>query len=697
MKKLIGLMTILCTLVALAAVSLSVAAEPVMPADPTMPTNRITLDLSTLTTEVNTADYMVKGTGIWLYRRDVTYVLTGSTTKTLYFSNNPEAYASKTFSIVMSNATIGAVQQGNNKSWQVDWKLADGTTNTVGNMVLSDLHIFGTGTLNATMVAPVQDISSKLTITNATVKMTPATYVNWSGTVLLNGTANVSITGNDRVTPLQIGHGGKSTLTMANTAKLTVDHKTPDEASTSSVDGIDGFNGAEIKLMDNSRLDVTGKKCSGQYLGCGILLYWTDNTTGGAIGSFIMQDNATCNVTAYGDSGLCAADVSIHGGNLNVSNTLGSAVYGINQLSIRNATVVTNSNSKYYGLVAGTKDNVTIEKSWIVTNAMPRVSEDNLTESVIFGLNGDETQGTVYGNAVLPGSVTIPEGTTLEVPSGTTLTVPKDVTLTNNGDVEIDEDNAIVNNGTIVDNNCRKIWKEDDTQYWWYCRLCGHTSSKATIPTATFTGDGKTCWDADHAFQFTLPQGAALKSVQVSVGKNVTTLGIEDVTEEGTAWNVTVPHALYKEFTDLNLISVRVQFELDSGYQGKSDYEITLEHCGGTATCKDKATCEKCKQPYGELDANNHTNLKYFPAKEATATSEGNTAYWYCDGCGKYYSDKEGKNEIKQADTVIAKLTTSPATGDHSPVWLWFVLLLASGVALAGVIACGSKKKYSAR
>lgn len=695
LKKLISLMTILCTLVALALVSFSVAAEPVTPTDPTMPATQITLDLSTFTQEVTTTDYMVKGTGIWLYRRDVTYVLTGSTTKTLYFSNNPEADESKTFSIVMNNATIGAVQQGNYKSWSVNWKLADGTTNTVGDMVLNDLHIFGTGTLNATMVAPIQNISSKLTITNATVKMTPTTYVNWTGTILLNGTANVTITGDDRYTPLQIGNGGKSTLTMANTAKLTVNHKTPDGASTSTVDGIDGYNGAEIKLTDNSCLNVTGKKCSGQYPGYGILLYWTDST--GDIGSFIMQDNAACNVTAYGDGGLCAANVSILGGSLNVTNTLGSAVYGTNYLSIKNATVVTNSNSKYYGLIAGTKDDVTIEKSWIVTNAMPRVSEDNLTDSVVFGLKGDETQGTVYGNAVLPGSVEIPGNSTLEIPSGTTLTVPKDVTLTNNGVVKIDVDNAVINNGTIVDNNCQKIWKEDDTQYWWYCRLCGHTSTKAQIPTVTFIGDGKTCWNADHTFQFTLPEGATLKCVQACVGENVTTLGVEDVTELGTAWNVTVPHGLYKDFADLNSITMRVQFELNSGYKGKSNYEITLGHFGGTATCKDQATCEKCNQPYGELDANNHSNLKYFPAKAATATSEGNTAYWYCDGCGKYYSDKEGKNEIKQADTVIAKLTTSPATGDNSPLWLWLVLLLASGVALAGVIVCWSKKKYSVR
>lgn len=49
-----------------------------------------------------------------------------------------------------------------------------------------------------------------------------------------------------------------------------------------------------------------------------------------------------------------------------------------------------------------------------------------------------------------------------------------------------------------------------------------------------------------------------------------------------------------------------------------------------------------------------HTHsLVYVPAKEATTTEEGNIAYWYCSGCGKYFSDSAGKNEIKQEDIII--------------------------------------------
>lgn len=121
----------------------------------------------------------------------------------------------------------------------------------------------------------------------------------------------------------------------------------------------------------------------------------------------------------------------------------------------------------------------------------------------------------------------------------------------------------------------------------------------------------------------------------------------------------------------------------------------TKECSGGTATCKDKAICEVCGKAYGELDPKNHTNLQHIPAKAATKTAEGNIEYWYCGGCDKYYSDKDGINEIKKADTVTAKLPgdpKSPRTGNASDLALWISLLLVSG-GVTGVTAGLRKKK----
>ena len=124
--------------------------------------------------------------------------------------------------------------------------------------------------------------------------------------------------------------------------------------------------------------------------------------------------------------------------------------------------------------------------------------------------------------------------------------------------------------------------------------------------------------------------------------------------------------------------------------------KVITNHAGGKETCRDKAVCEVCGKAYGELDPNNHTDLKHFPAKAATEDSEGNIEYWYCSGCGKYYRGKDGTKEIKKADTVTAKLPKSPQTGDNSNPLMWVALLFISGGVVTGTTVISKKKKHSA-
>lgn len=124
---------------------------------------------------------------------------------------------------------------------------------------------------------------------------------------------------------------------------------------------------------------------------------------------------------------------------------------------------------------------------------------------------------------------------------------------------------------------------------------------------------------------------------------------------------------------------------------GNVSAQITVtvysSHVGGTATCKEKATCEHCGQKYGEVDSTNHTSLIHVPAKEATTEDEGNIEYWYCEGCGKYFGDEGCSNDITLDDTVIEKLPLPP-TGDNSHMALWFILLFIS----AAIIVMRRKK-----
>ena len=130
------------------------------------------------------------------------------------------------------------------------------------------------------------------------------------------------------------------------------------------------------------------------------------------------------------------------------------------------------------------------------------------------------------------------------------------------------------------------------------------------------------------------------------------------------------------------------------------------EHSGGKATCKDKAKCEFCGESYGELNVNNHSDLKHFSAVAATKTAEGNIEYWYCSGCKKYYKDAAATQEIKQADTVTAKRPSgtitpgadkSPQTGDNTNLLLWIALLFISGGAVTATTVYGRKKKRSVK
>ena len=109
-------------------------------------------------------------------------------------------------------------------------------------------------------------------------------------------------------------------------------------------------------------------------------------------------------------------------------------------------------------------------------------------------------------------------------------------------------------------------------------------------------------------------------------------------------------------------------------------------HTGGTATCRDKAVCQVCGETYGPLDTSRHTNLVHFPAKPATKSADGHVEYWFCDGCGKYFSDAAATKEIAQADVVLAKKPDdgqeTPPTGDSYSFALWLALLFVSGGAL---------------
>lgn len=200
--------------------------------------------------------------------------------------------------------------------------------------------------------------------------------------------------------------------------------------------------------------------------------------------------------------------------------------------------------------------------------------------------------------------------------------------------------------GDVLGHDFTTSWTHDDNMHWKQCSRCDkkddvspHTWDNGTVTTAP------TCTKAGER-TYTCTECGATK--------------IEPIPATGHSWK-----------SDWTSDATHHWYECDNkncdvtDNAGKKGY---AEHSGGKATCTQNAVCEICKESYGSLDPNNHTDLKHVDAKAATAAEEGNIAYWYCDGCKKYFSDKDGTKEIAKADIVTAKLPPKITAGDGAAV-----------------------------
>ncbi|MCD8218250.1 MAG: LPXTG cell wall anchor domain-containing protein [Clostridiales bacterium] len=140
------------------------------------------------------------------------------------------------------------------------------------------------------------------------------------------------------------------------------------------------------------------------------------------------------------------------------------------------------------------------------------------------------------------------------------------------------------------------------------------------------------------------------------------------------------------------------------------------------ATCTEDGNneywyCSECGKYYSDSSATTEISqsdtvvsttghsLTHVEAKAASSTENGNTEYWYCLECGKYYSDSSATTEIGQSDTVLSATgstestensetmatentsdnTTSPQTGDSTNLLFWIALMIIGGIGFLGV------------
>ena len=200
--------------------------------------------------------------------------------------------------------------------------------------------------------------------------------------------------------------------------------------------------------------------------------------------------------------------------------------------------------------------------------------------------------------------------------------------------------------GDALGHDFTTSWTHDDNEHWKQCSRCDakddvspHTWDSGTVTTAP------TCTKAGEETYSCTECGATKTEPIDATGHSWKSDWTSDATHH---W-----HECANESCDVTDNAEK------NGY---------AEHSGGKATCTQNAVCEFCKASYGSPDQNNHTDLKHIDAKAATAAEEGNIAYWYCDGCKKYFSDAAATKEITKAATVTAKLPPKITAGDGAAV-----------------------------
>lgn len=200
--------------------------------------------------------------------------------------------------------------------------------------------------------------------------------------------------------------------------------------------------------------------------------------------------------------------------------------------------------------------------------------------------------------------------------------------------------------GDVLGHDFTTSWTHDDNEHWKQCSRCDkkddvgpHTWDNGTITIAP------TCTKAGEETYICTKCGATK---------------IEPIPATGHSWKSDWTSDATHHWHECTNKNCDV-----TDNAGKKGY---AEHSGGKATCTQNAVCEICKAGYGNPDQNNHADLKHIDAKAATAAEEGNIAYWYCDGCKKYFSDAAATKEITKAATVTAKLPPKITAGDGAAV-----------------------------
>ena len=189
-----------------------------------------------------------------------------------------------------------------------------------------------------------------------------------------------------------------------------------------------GISGNNIQISGNAVVDSTSTVDSA---------FWV------LTGKMTITDNAQVTASGYYQGINAKGGVEITGGTVKAYSEADVAIYSWEDLIISNSIVeAVTGDPDYYSIDAW--DIIRIEYSWFSSNYGAFSIEFNNSVQIKDG------RMSIYGDAILPGDVTIPEDYVLVIRDGKSLTIPEGVTLTNYGTIQL-YGGRFINNGSYVD------------------------------------------------------------------------------------------------------------------------------------------------------------------------------------------------------------------------------------------------------
>ena len=502
-------------------------------------------------------------------------------------------------------------------------------------------------------------------------------YYDGQGTLKLH---NVTIQGADNTGSPPYGAGIYALCSQDQPVALTIEL-----IGTNTITGYYGiFLNAEIDASSygtNATLTITGENNGslgvsgsdhGIYVKSGTgnasinikNVAVTSSTNGNsAAGVYVMSSSTATNSPNI--------SLSVDGGSLTASGT-GSSDGIWFYVGSSQATGATTSLTVSENAIVDARNGGISASRILVTLPTPTPTGNN-SSGIVF----DGSAGTVYGDVTLDESLTINQGETLTIPEGSSLNCNDK--LTNNGtilasggtvtgslsggtplttpSISQQPQSTTVTEGSTAEFS---ITASDAQTYQWQRKATytesewenisdATTTSYTTAATTTnmngyqyrcvVTGSGGVSVISQTATLTVQAKPASVPVTGVTLDK--TSLTLQETGSDTLTATVEPADATNKNVTwqsdNANVATVQ-NGTVNAVGAGKATITVTTADGGKIATCEVTVT---------------HGNMVHTPKKVATCTAEGNTEYWTCEACGKYFSDAEGKTEIELSSTVI--------------------------------------------